>query len=96
MEGYRILAKSYRKFIEEGKLDKESGEREIRICEFLADCEEADLYRLIDSGAFNSIIKAYLLQAMNGAGIKKTQQDEVCDALSWLFDTAQAQEVMER
>ena len=64
MNGYTLMADSYRKLMSEGKIDKDTAEKEIRIYEFLGSCDETDLCRMVDSSAFNDIIRAFLNMAV--------------------------------
>ena len=41
----------------------------IRIYEFLASCDETDLCRMVDSSAFNDVIRAFLNMAVLNADI---------------------------
>ncbi|WP_176481215.1 hypothetical protein [Clostridioides difficile] len=49
MNGYEMMADSYRKLVEDGELDKEVADKEIRIYDFLATCDSDDLCRMVDS-----------------------------------------------
>ena len=60
MNGYEMMADSYRQLVKQGKIDKETADREIRVYDFLATCDSDDLCRMVDSSAFNDIIRAYL------------------------------------
>lgn len=60
MNGYKLMAESYRKAAEEGKISKEEAAKDCRIFDFLASCDQEDIFRLFDSGAFNDIAKSYL------------------------------------
>lgn len=42
MNGYTLMAESYKKLMNEGKIEKEVAEKEIRIYEFLATCDDDD------------------------------------------------------
>lgn len=57
------MADSYRKLLENDKIDKETAEKEIRIYDFLSTCDNDDICRMVNSAAFNDIIKAYCKQA---------------------------------
>lgn len=95
MDDYNFMADNYRYLMEQGKIDKDEAEKEIRIYEFLATCDEDDICRLVDSAAFNNIIKAYLRKALIGAEIDEKTQKKVLDELNWLFDTVGAKEVLQ-
>lgn len=43
MNGYTMMADSYRKLMNDGTIDKDSAEKSIRIYEFLATCDKDDL-----------------------------------------------------
>ena len=75
MNGYTMMADSYRKLMSEGKIDKDTAEKEIRIYEFLASCDETDLCRMVDSSAFNDIIRAFLNMAVLNADIDEDARD---------------------
>ena len=59
MNGYKLMAESYKKLLEQGLISNEEAEKEIRIFEFLATCDMDDYCRLVDSSAFNDIIMGY-------------------------------------
>lgn len=69
MNGYEMMADSYRQLVKQGKIDKETADREIRVYDFLATCDSDDLCRMVDSSAFNDIIRAYLKMAVQSADI---------------------------
>lgn len=95
MNGFKLMADSYRKLMNEGKVDKESAEKEIRIYDFLATCDIDDFCSMVDSGAFNDIIRAFLKMAVDNAGIDEKAKEKVIGQLRWIFDEKQAKEVLE-
>lgn len=46
MNGFLVMAESYNKLMEQGKIEKEVAEKEMRIYEFLATCDSDDLHRV--------------------------------------------------
>lgn len=44
MNGFLVMAESYKKLMEQGKIEKEVAEKEMRIYEFLATCDSDDLH----------------------------------------------------
>lgn len=59
MNGYTMMKEGYKRLLEQGKVsEKEAGKR-IRIYDFLENCDKEDLFALVDSSAFNDIIKGY-------------------------------------
>lgn len=95
MNGYEMMADSYRQLVKQGKIDKETVDREIRVYDFLATCDSDDLCRMVDSSAFNDIIRAYLKMAVQSADIDEDAREKVVGQLRWLFDEKTAKEVLE-
>ena len=95
MNGYEMMADSYRQLVKQGKIDKETADREIRVYDFLATCDSDDLCRMVDSSAFNDIIRAYLKMAVQSADIDEDAREKVVGQLRWLFDEKTATEVLE-
>lgn len=95
MNGYEMMADSYRQLVKQGKIDKETADREIRVYDFLATCDSDDLCRMVDSSAFNDIIRAYLKMAVQSADIDEDAREKVVGQLCWLFDEKMAKEVLE-
>ena len=86
MNGYEMMADSYRQLMKQGRIEKETADKEIRIYDFLATCDSDDLCRMVDSSAFNDIIRAYLKMAVQSADIDEDAKEKVVGQLRWLFD----------
>ena len=95
MNGYEMMADSYRKLVEDGELDKEVADKEIRIYEFLTTCDTEDICRMVDSSAFNDIIRAFVEMAVKNADIDEDSRNKVVGQLRWLFNEKTARQVLE-
>lgn len=95
MNGYSMMAESYKKAAEKGKINKETAEKSIRIYEFLATCDNDDLCQMVDSSAFNDIIRAFLKMAVINAELEEEQQEKILNQLRWIFDEKSAKEVLQ-
>ena len=87
MKGYRALADLLRDVLKNEpdlteKREKELKE-EIEVFDFLGDCTETQKFELIDSNAFNAIIRGYVLIAL-----KRVTDDEdiIIAEMESLFD----------
>ena len=95
MNGYEMMAESYRQLVKHGEIDKETADKEIRVYDFLGTCDSDDLCRMVDSSAFNDIIRAYLKMAVQSADIDEDAREKVVGQLRWLFDEKTAKQVLE-
>lgn len=94
MNGYKVLADSYRKLLAEGKIEKEVAEKEIRVLDFLATCDTTDLCIMFNSSAFNDIFKGYLDAIVKDAELDPEQTARVKESARWILDTKTASEVL--
>ncbi len=99
MNGFKLMADSYRKAAEEGKISKEQADKDCRIFDFLGTCDDDDFYKLFDSSAFNEIAKSYMRLAVkelvSEGTIDEEQGKAVRNRFSLLFDEKQAKDVCE-
>ena len=93
MDGYRIMAESYKKAVEQGKLTEEEARPHIKAFELLGELTQEDLYTMVDTTAFNEIIKAYCRRALREASVDKNIEEDVLTQLKLLFDEMRAKEV---
>lgn len=89
-----MLSDSYKALLEQGKIDKETAEKEMRVLDFLATCDTDDFCRLVDSSAFNDIIRGYVRLAVESADIDEESKEKVINQLRWIFDMKTAKEVL--
>lgn len=85
MNGFTLMAESYKKLMNEGKIDKETANKEIRIYDFLATCDTDDFCRMVDSSVFNDIIRAFLKMAIDNAEIGDEEKEKVIGQLRWIY-----------
>ena len=97
MNGFKLMADSYRKAAAEGKIPQEQADKNCRIYDFLATCDDDDIYSLFDSSAFNEITKSYMRLAVkeliSEGTIDEEQGKAVRNRFSLLFDEKQAKEI---
>lgn len=96
MNGFKMMADSYRKLVSDGTITEEQAKRDIEIYDFLATCNQDDFCMMVDSSAFNDIIRAFLRLAVKNAELSKKSEDKVLNQLSWIFDEMSAKEVLNR
>lgn len=80
MDGYRIMAESYKKAVEQGKLTEEEARPHIKAFELLGELTQEDLYTMVDTTAFNEIIKAYCRRALREASVDKNIEEAMARA----------------
>ena len=99
MNGYKLMAESYRKAAEQGNISKEEAEKTARAYDFLAGCDQEDIFNLFDSSAFNEIAKSYMRLAVKElieeGTIEEEQGRAVRNRFSLLFSEKKASEVWE-
>ena len=96
MNGFKIMANSYKLLVEQGEMTEEEAKRSIEIYEFLATCNQDDFCQMVDSSAFNDIIRAFLKKAIKGAELDEMSEDKVMNELHYLFDDLSAKDVLSK
>lgn len=93
MNGFKMLADSYKKLVEQGKMKEEDAAPEIRVLEFLGTCSQDDYYRMVNSSAFNDIMENYFRAALVNAELDEDAIDRVMEEFHYLLDGKTAKEV---
>ena len=87
MNGYKAIADCYRRKIESGEIEEtEALVRKLKALEFVAGCDQSDLYQLMDTSAFNFIIIRYVKEALKRANVSEKTSNAVMDKLTDLLN----------
>ena len=95
MNGFKMYADGYKKLVMSGKMSQSEAAPEIRVFEFLGDCTQDDFYRLVDSTAFNDIMKNYFRAALKNAELDDTTISRVMNEFRFLLEVKTAKEISE-
>ena len=99
MNGFTVMADSYRKLVAEGKISQDEAEKNCRIFDFLGSCDQDDIFGLFDSSAFNEIAKSYMRltvkELVEEGELNESQGKAVRNRFSLLFDEKKAKDVCE-
>jgi hypothetical protein len=99
MNGFKLQADTYRKAVEDGNVDKNYADKLCKTLDFLATCDDDDIYNMFDSSAFNEIAKSYMRLAIrelvDEGVLDDDQAKSVRNRYSLLFDEKTAKEVCE-
>lgn len=93
MNGYKMLADSCRKLLNDATADQDDIKIRIKALDFLAKCDKATIYALFDSSAFNDIVKGYVAMiADNAEDLTDEQRSHIKYHIESLFDIASAKQ----
>lgn len=93
MNGYKMLADSYRKFLNDATADQDDIKIRIKALDFLAKCDKATIYALFDSSAFNDIVKGYVsMIADNEKELTGEQRSHIKGRIEGLFDSVSSKQ----
>ena len=96
MNGYEFMAETWRQVLNEVSSEEQvEVQKKIRIYDFLATCDTDDLCHLVDSSAFNDLIKGYIECFLKNSSLD-TEAQEL--ALSELrnFKLKEAKSILEQ
>ena len=87
MNGYELLADSYRSLVKEETDKKTITElkKKIKILDFLAICDTEEKCYLFDSSAFNDIFKGYTNKVVDNLLVNEDINQEQADKLKFSF-----------
>lgn len=74
MNGFTMMADSYKSAVKKGHFKEEEVASKIRLYEFLGTCGGDDFFDLFDSSAFNEIMMSYIRKA-----VKELTEEDVID-----------------
>lgn len=96
MEGFKMLAESYKEFVKSGKFSAEAVAGEIKTLEFLGTCSKEEVCLLFNSSAFNDIVLGYVSEAIRNTELSEKEEIEkqVLRELRGLFDYKSAGEII--
>jgi polyhydroxyalkanoate synthesis regulator phasin len=94
MNGFAMIAESYKRLVKQGEMTEEQAKRSIEIYEFLATCNQDDFCQMVDSSAFNDIIRAFLAKVIDNTKLDEKSKDSVTNELRCLFDDLSAKDVL--
>ncbi len=93
---FKMVADTYRRLVRKGELTEEQAKKDIRIYDFLAECDQEDLYKLIDSSAFNDIIKAIVKLSLRNIKMDEETGSKILREMDHTFDEMTVKDVYER
>lgn len=95
MNGYLLLAETYRKLLDSGQCSPEVANKHIRIYEFLATCDVDDLCIAVDSTAFNDIITAMFERVIDFSCLSDKNKNILKVDVRHMFEIFNAKECLE-
>ena len=94
MNGYKLLADSYRDYLQKNELPKgtkNSIEKQIKALDIMADMDGEDILALYGTGAVNHITLGYAEKAMTIQKLPKGRREDVLSEIRFLHDTMGAE-----
>ena len=93
MNGYKMLADSCRKLLNDATADQDDIKIRIKALDFLAECDKATIYALFDSSAFNDIVKGYIAMIVdNEKELTNEQRSHIKGRIEGLFDSVSSKQ----
>ena len=95
MNGFILMADSYRKLLEQGLGDDKEINSQIKIFDFLGELSHDEICMLFDSSAFNEIMFSYCYEALQNIKLDENTISKAINELRHLVDTKQAKEILD-
>lgn len=72
--------------LKRGEIAEDEAAKKIRVYDFLATCDKEDIYTMVDSSAFNDIIKSFCKKALENSSVSEQSAQDVINELINLFN----------
>lgn len=93
INGYQLTADAYKKELDNTPEEyRAEMQAKINALEYLAGADDATIYALFDSAAFNNIVKGYIKLALTNTDTDSEKAAEIMREVSYLFSVKTAQE----
>ena len=93
LNGYRLTAEAYKKELDNTPAEYRADlQAKIKALEYLAGADDAEIYALFDSGAFNNIVKGYVRLALTNTDTDSDKAAEIMREVNYLFSMKTAAE----
>lgn len=94
MNGYELMAQSFQKLADRDEVTQEYADKKIRIYDFLSKCDKEDICAMVDSSAFNDVIRGYMYAVVNNADIPKKAKEQLVKSCFRILDEMSAEDVL--
>ncbi|MBO4675175.1 MAG: hypothetical protein J5601_03715 [Elusimicrobiaceae bacterium] len=93
INGFKLMADAYKKELDNTPEEyRAEMQAKIKANEFLAGADDATIYALFDSSAFNTIVKGYVKLALHNTDTDSEKAREIMNEINYLFSIKTAQE----
>ena len=89
MNGFELLATSYKKLASDDPIIQSK----IKVFEFLSTCSDQDICNLVQSSAFNELIKAYFEVSLKDAGFDRNNIKKALNSLNSTLEGISAHDI---
>lgn len=96
MSYYKMVADQFREYLHSSSgitpEERAETERYIKALDFIDECNKQDQLKLIDTGAFDNVMKGYVAMAANRLKLTDDEKNALLTQMRILFDTVTAEE----